>query len=1080
MSGHVVYEGVTRSRDADGDDQTLFAGQRLWFSHVIPQRRWLIENARRNGAVIVEKDTDADVRLVDHAKKNNAPGTHSYTYVESSIRNGRLERLASHAVGAPSSVSRPIGSSVTSAKGGRTPFTPADDQFLWNWLKPFVDRGGSWKGNEIYKQLEAVNPRHTFQSWRDRWIKHTQYQKRQVTETVEPEHHPPKDLAGGPSEPGPQKKRRRELDDDGEARRIQSGREERGERPVQPRRSPATTTPARGVRDRAVRSEISTSRRMRAKPVNKSQPAASKPFTDEETNMLCELIVTLKGKECEDFDVPWEQFAEQNDSHTAAEWKGYFISTILPDYCKRNGLAISQVAPFLSQEFQNGNVDVADELECQTNRCTLSDAASSQGEVRCAICFITDASMCRQNKESRILCYDCHKLVKVHGFRRASMLRAEQEGVGGSKTDVVESDGEREAKEEQMSHVPAEDNNLTVQTIPDSMHTTLLNDIVGASQCADQTSPRPRRRTKSPSFQPDSPTSTRPPESNTSRKRSAGKPTQSQSTQSSNLSHVNSQNTTSSTQSQSQEAVSEIVIADMGAEQSTEIHPQVVQPQDNAAARTSIVEPSLRASSKDKRKRLHYEATILSAQQNSSLSTDGWPSAQQPAQLISTDSDKESNNEAAPVSSPALTTPSGQFETQVRGTSPLFVPEDGDDDNIDGEEDIDIRPLQGVDGRRAAPIKVQQNSDRPGYNTLSSSERDLDEVDEDVDLDFADLVPPNKRQRSEGFETAQETPENYETAQEEQSRQDKVKHEFTQTQLTSDDTFDLTELPDPQGGFEAYGVDTSVMPPDDEHNDAVDSLGNPAAEEEQSEESPEIKIEDETWLKPRPGAMSALEDSLYLSISHADNAEEPLEGQEEVRQARKQHTKQEDEYDEAQMQEGKRIKVKRQETQRREAERREAQRQEAQQAEQEPSSTTAVPDQEDPLLTTEHPMDKWFADQRKSYATIRACEQVLLKAAESTTFNWDLATTIVPIMFSNRQAHVTRLRRQRAGKKISTAELATFDYDKFLPRDMQGVWTGADDKDLCSGDVERQDRVWRKHGRLGCDARFELLKTTTD
>jgi hypothetical protein len=405
----------------------------------------------------------------------------------------------------------------------------------------------------------------------------------------------------------------------------------------------------------------------------------------------------------------------------------------------------------------------------------------------------------------------------------------------------------------------------------------------------------------------------------------------------------------------------------------------------------------------------------------------------------------------------------------VHGTSWLSVPEDGDDDNADGEDDVDVRPLQGVDGRRAfSPTKVQLISDRPGYTTLSSSECDLDEADEDVDVDFADLVPPNKRQRSEGFETAQETPENYETAQEEQSRQDKVQRGSTQAssdQLISDDNFDLTELPDPDGGFEAYGVDVSVIPPDDENNDGVDCPRDPAAEGEQREESPEIKIEDETWLKPRHGALSALEDSLYLSVFDAGDAGEPLEGPGEIRQADEQHVKQEDEYDEVQLQNEKRL---------------EARRQEPQQAEQESSPTTAVPDQEDPLPTTEHPMDKWFADQRKSYATTRACEQVLLKAAESTIFNWDLATTIVPIMLNNRRAHITRLRRQRAGKKISTAELTTLDYDKFLPRDMQGVWTGDDDKDLCSGDVERQNRVWRKHGRLGCDARFELLKNASD
>ena len=168
MSGHIVYDGVQRSREDDNGAPTLFNGQKLWFAHTVPQRKWLVENARANGAVVVDMDTAADVKLVDHAKKSNPPGTYSYRYVESSIRSGILEELADHAVGIPSRVSRPVGSIATAPKSGRTPFTAADDQLLWNWVKPFMDRGGAWKGNEIYKQLEEANPRHTFQSWRDR------------------------------------------------------------------------------------------------------------------------------------------------------------------------------------------------------------------------------------------------------------------------------------------------------------------------------------------------------------------------------------------------------------------------------------------------------------------------------------------------------------------------------------------------------------------------------------------------------------------------------------------------------------------------------------------------------------------------------------------------------------------------------------------------------------------------------------------------------------------------------------------------------------------------------------------------
>ncbi|KAL8875277.1 MAG: hypothetical protein Q9192_009075, partial [Flavoplaca navasiana] len=63
------------------------------------------------------------------------------------------------------------GSVIQPTKSGRTKFTTEDDQQLINWVRDFEQRGGATSGNEIYKQLEAKNSRHTWQSWRDRWVK---------------------------------------------------------------------------------------------------------------------------------------------------------------------------------------------------------------------------------------------------------------------------------------------------------------------------------------------------------------------------------------------------------------------------------------------------------------------------------------------------------------------------------------------------------------------------------------------------------------------------------------------------------------------------------------------------------------------------------------------------------------------------------------------------------------------------------------------------------------------------------------------------------------------------------------------
>ena len=182
MAG-IVYEGVRSTADGAGK---LFEGQSFWFSSAVPQRKWLIENAIANGATVVPLEKQADVLIVDHARKNAPVGTHSYKYIEQSIRNGVLEDLADHVVGPSKSVDRPVGSMITAPKGSRSKYTEAEDQLLWNFIKPYEAAGGATGGNEIYKQLEEAHGtgRHTYQSWRDRWLKHVRFQNRQFTDSA--------------------------------------------------------------------------------------------------------------------------------------------------------------------------------------------------------------------------------------------------------------------------------------------------------------------------------------------------------------------------------------------------------------------------------------------------------------------------------------------------------------------------------------------------------------------------------------------------------------------------------------------------------------------------------------------------------------------------------------------------------------------------------------------------------------------------------------------------------------------------------------------------------------------------------
>ncbi|KAJ5316889.1 hypothetical protein N7508_001397 [Penicillium antarcticum] len=116
-------------------------------------------------------EKDADVKLVDHAKKGIPTDTYSYRYVERSIQNGKLEDLETHrAVGIRP---RPTGATHIATKGTRQSFTLQDDQILFDWIAHIQkeEPGSPLMGNKLYQVLEELHPNHTWQSWRTRYVK---------------------------------------------------------------------------------------------------------------------------------------------------------------------------------------------------------------------------------------------------------------------------------------------------------------------------------------------------------------------------------------------------------------------------------------------------------------------------------------------------------------------------------------------------------------------------------------------------------------------------------------------------------------------------------------------------------------------------------------------------------------------------------------------------------------------------------------------------------------------------------------------------------------------------------------------
>ncbi|KAJ5513349.1 hypothetical protein N7463_002901 [Penicillium fimorum] len=159
------------SSQAETTTGNLFQGARFWLSLTVPQRSRFKELIKQYGGTVVLMEKDADVKLVDHTRKDLPGDTFSYQYVERSINKGRLEDLEVHRAGP--SAPRPMGAFNIPTKSTRSFFTLKEDQILFDWIAHFEQEPGApVQGNRIYQDLSELFPAHPWQSWRSRYMKH--------------------------------------------------------------------------------------------------------------------------------------------------------------------------------------------------------------------------------------------------------------------------------------------------------------------------------------------------------------------------------------------------------------------------------------------------------------------------------------------------------------------------------------------------------------------------------------------------------------------------------------------------------------------------------------------------------------------------------------------------------------------------------------------------------------------------------------------------------------------------------------------------------------------------------------------
>ncbi|KAG6027468.1 hypothetical protein E4U40_001516 [Claviceps sp. LM458 group G5] len=119
---------------------------------------------RKNGGVVTQLENEANLLIADHCKKYDViPDSISFKFITDSVEKG-VTQLPDRYLILP-----PFGQRTQeSKKRTRTTFTPAEDAALLIYVESHTnDRNG----NEIYKVFAESNPRHTWHSWRNRYVR---------------------------------------------------------------------------------------------------------------------------------------------------------------------------------------------------------------------------------------------------------------------------------------------------------------------------------------------------------------------------------------------------------------------------------------------------------------------------------------------------------------------------------------------------------------------------------------------------------------------------------------------------------------------------------------------------------------------------------------------------------------------------------------------------------------------------------------------------------------------------------------------------------------------------------------------
>jgi hypothetical protein len=150
----------------------VFTDLKFFIVQRVPQRSRYVSLVENNGGTVVKLEAQADYLIADHIRHDVPADSLSYKFIEAAVKEGALpEDEEPYFANRRKSTNRASSAATSSKKSTRTPFTDEDDKLLYKLVQKANDQGYAILGNTLYQTLAAHNPRHTFHSWRDRYVK---------------------------------------------------------------------------------------------------------------------------------------------------------------------------------------------------------------------------------------------------------------------------------------------------------------------------------------------------------------------------------------------------------------------------------------------------------------------------------------------------------------------------------------------------------------------------------------------------------------------------------------------------------------------------------------------------------------------------------------------------------------------------------------------------------------------------------------------------------------------------------------------------------------------------------------------